>query len=235
MQLTEALLDSVSGIHGTVEGVMVGLNWTCVESSYVGMAQTLRGREDVELEGAGLILGCEARVIAARLRSFELLDASLGLAALCSLVEAKGDNMNAVNYILDQAPGKTVTCVGRFPFFKEIENKAARAYQLEMPHHERQFPPLAVEEVLPQSDLVILSATALIYKSLQRLLDLSRNAVSVVMGTSTPMSEVLFDFGADVLAGVRVVNSDCLYLSVAQGVKHHQKIAGIEPVTRFRK
>lgn len=235
MQLTEALLDSVSGIHGAVEGVMVGLNWTCVESSHVGMAQTLRGREDVELEGAGLILGCEARGIAARLRSFELLDASLGLAALCSLVEAKGDRVNAVDYILDLAPGKTVTCVGRFPFFKEIEKNAARSFQLEMPHHERKLRPLAAEDVLPLSDLVILSATSLIYKSLQRLLDLSRNAITVVMGPGTPMSDVLFDFGADVLAGTRVVNSDCLYLSLAQGVKHHRKIAGIEPVTRFRK
>jgi hypothetical protein len=48
------------------------------------------------------------------------------------------------------------------------------------------------------------------------------------------MSDVLFDFGASVIAGIRVVDREKLLRSISQGVKFYNKIEGIEPVTRFR-
>jgi uncharacterized protein (DUF4213/DUF364 family) len=235
MKLVDALLESVSGRSCAIEGCMVGLHWTCVKSRGAGMAHTLRGREGAELEDAGNITGRDVLEIAARLRSWEALDAALGLAALCSLVEPAGERTNVVDYLLSTAPGKTVTCIGRFPFYPVIRKTAKRAFLLEMNPGKDELPSFAAEEVVPESDLVILTGTTLINKSLERLLELSRNGISVVLGPSTPMSEVLFDFGADVLAGIRVVDPERLFASVSQGVKLYHKIAGIESVTRFRK
>jgi uncharacterized protein (DUF4213/DUF364 family) len=65
--------------------------------------------------------------------------------------------------------------------------------------------------------------------------ELELSGIAIVLGPSTPMSDVLFDFGASVIAGVRVVDQEQLFRSVAQGVKFYNKLAGIEPVTRFRK
>jgi uncharacterized protein (DUF4213/DUF364 family) len=234
MKLVDALLESVSGSGGTIRRVMVGLHWISVESLFTGMAHTFRGREGAELEDAGNILGKDVLEIAGRMRCWEPLDAGLGQAALCSLIEPAGEQVNVYDYILGVAPGKTVTCIGRFPFFRELAGRAAKAHLLEMNPREGELPSFAAEEVIPDSDIIVITATTLINKSLERLLELSRGKICVVLGPSTPMSDVLFDFGATVIAGVRVVDPDRLFLSLMQGVKFFHNIEGIKPVTRFR-
>jgi uncharacterized protein len=234
MRLVDALLDSVSGTGGTVQRVMVGLHWISVESRFTGIAHTFRGREGAELEDAGGILGKNVLEIAGRLRSWEPLDAGLGLAALCSLIEPRGENINVYDYILSMAPGRTITCIGRFPFCRELAETSARTHLLEMNPREGELPPFAAEEVIPESDMVVITGTTLINKSLERLLELSRGKICVVLGPSTPMSDVLFDFGATVIGGIRVVDPDSLFLSLMQGVKFYHKLEGIKPVARFR-
>jgi len=235
MKLVDALLESVSGVEAQAAQVLIGLHWIAVRSRHTGMSHVFRGREGFELSEAGSIEGKESLEIAAGLRSWEPLEAGLGLAALSSLIEARGENVNVFDYIMSCAPGKTVTCIGRFPFYERLARTAARSYLLEMNPQAGELPPFAAEEVIPESDLVIITGTTLINKTLERLLELSRTGIAIVLGPSTPMSDVLFDFGASVIAGVRVVDQEQLFRSVAQGVKFYNKLAGIEPVTRFRK
>ena len=49
-----------------------------------------------------------------------------------------------------------------------------------------------------------MTGTTIINKTLPRLLELSSNAVKVLVGPSTPLTDVLHDFGIDVLAGMVV-------------------------------
>ena len=95
-----------------------------------------------------------------------------------------------------------------------------------------ELPPYACEEVIPESDVVVITATALINKTLPRLLELRRHGRAIVLGPSTPMNDVLFRHGADILAGVRVIDTGALISSVMQGVKSFKKLAGIEPIMR---
>lgn len=235
MKLVDALLESISGADEKVSKVQIGLHWFAVRSRHTGMAHVLRGQEGFELSDAGAIEGKEILEIAAGLKSWEPVEAGLGLAALSSLIDPRGENVNVFDYIMSRAPGKTVTCIGRFPFYERLAEAAARSYLLEINPQAGELPPFAAEEVIPESDLVIITGTALINKTLERLLELSRTGIAIVLGPSTPMSDVLFDFGASVIAGVRVVDQEQLFRSVAQGVKFYNKLAGIEPVTRFRK
>jgi hypothetical protein len=235
MKLVDALLDSISGAEENIQGILIGLHWISIESRHTGVSHIFRGDQGFELKDAGAILGKNIMEVASLLKSWEPLEASLGLAALNSLMNPMGENVNVHDYILSKAPGKTVTCIGRFPFYPEIVKTAARAYLLEMEPREGELPPFAAEEVVPESDLVIITGTTLINKTMQRLLELSRNRIAVVLGPSTPMSEVLFDFGATAVAGVRVTDPESLRISLSQGVKFYRKIAGIEPVTMFRK
>jgi uncharacterized protein (DUF4213/DUF364 family) len=198
------------------------------------MAHTFRGREGVEVEDAGNILGRDAVETAAKLRSWEPLDAGLGLAALNSLIPPEGENMNLFAYIIGAAKGKKVTCIGRFPFYEKLHEIAASVSLLEMNPREGELPPFAAEDVVPDSDVVVITGTTLINKSLQRLLELSRGKISIVLGPSTPMSDVLFDFGASVIGGVRVTDPDRLFSSVMQGVKFYGKLQGVESVASFR-
>ncbi|MDH5702897.1 MAG: DUF364 domain-containing protein, partial [Aigarchaeota archaeon] len=55
-----------------------------------------------------------------------------------------------------------------------------------------------------------------INKSLEHLLELSKSAYTIVLGPSTPMSEVLFDYGADMLAGVNVIKPTQIMTKISQ-------------------
>jgi uncharacterized protein len=234
MKLVDALLDSVAGQPRRAARVRIGLHWMSVETRHTGVAHVFRGRPEFELPDAGALDGKDVMELAAGLKSWEPLEAGLGLAALSSLIGGDGERCNVVDYIMDRVPGKTVTCVGRFPFFGRMAESAARAYLLEMNPQAGELPSFAAEEVIPESDLLILTGTSLINKTMERLLELGRHGTVIVLGPSTPMSDVLFDFGASVIAGIRVVDQGKLLRSISQGVKFYNKIEGIEPVTRFR-
>ncbi len=234
VKLIDDLLRSAADRDARVTRVCVGLHWTAVESRFVGIAHTYKTNRKVEIAGAGELVGSGALDLAARLRSWEPLEASVGLAALNSLIEPAGSPGNVFEQVLRMAPGKTVTIIGRFPFNEQIVATARRTCLLEMEPERGELPPAAAEQVLPESEIVVISATALINKTLPRLLELGRNATTVVLGPSTPMNDILFDHGATIIAGTRVADADALMGSLMQGVKSFRRLAGIEPLVRRR-
>jgi len=197
------------------------------------MAHTYKmGKE--EIESAGELVGRSAYELAKRLHSSKPLEASLGVAALNSLIEPDGRRGNVLTDVLEMVPEKTVTVVGRFPLNDRIAEAAGRAYFLEIEPQEGELPSEAAEEVIPASDIVVITATALINKTLPHLLELSAEATTIVLGPSTPMNDVLFRHGADILGGVRVADADALINSVMQGVKKFKKLAGLEAIIRSK-
>jgi uncharacterized protein (DUF4213/DUF364 family) len=48
-----------------------------------------------------------------------------------------------------------------------------------------------------------------------------------MLGASTPMLPLLFDYGLDVLSGCKVINSDSVFTSISQGATFKQ-INGIK-------
>ena len=232
MKLVDDLLESISHLDGPVKRVCVGLHWTMVESRCTGMAHTYKTGRKVELESSGDLEGKSVLELASRLRSWEPLEAALAVAAINSVIEPRGQTGNVFDYILRRSEDKTVTIIGRFPSNDRIADVAERVHLLEMDPVDGELPPYACEEVIPESDIVVITATALINKTLPRLLELGKNATTVVLGPSTPMNDVLFHHGADILAGVRVHDTDALVGSVMQGVKKFRKLAGIEAITK---
>jgi uncharacterized protein (DUF4213/DUF364 family) len=232
MKLDEDLLKSVTRLDHPVKRVCVGLHWTVVESAHTGMAHTYKTGKKVELESSGELVGRSALELAGRLRSWEPLEASLGLAALNSLIEPAGLPGNAFEYVIEHGADKVVTVVGRFPFNERVSEIARRVFFLETDPHGDELPSYACEEVVPQSDIVVITATAIINKTISRLLELARDATAIVLGPSTPMNDVLFDHGASIVAGVRVTDTEALTSSVMQGVKAFRKLAGIEAIMR---
>lgn len=234
MKLVEDLLASVADLDCEVRRVCIGLHWTVVESRYAGMAHTYKTSRKVEVTDSGDLVGRSALDLAARLRSWEPLEASVGLAALNSLIEPSGYPGNVFEEIVQAASGKTVTVIGRFPSNEQVSAAAKKAYFLEMEPRRGELPSFADEEVIPRSDISVVTATALINKTLPRLLELGRKGTTVVLGPGTPMNDVLFDHGATTLGGVRVMDADALINSLMQGVKSFRRLAGIEPLVRRR-
>lgn len=232
MKLIEDLLQSVADLDCEVRRVCIGLHWTVVESRYVGIAHTFKTGRKVEVTGSGSLTGGGALKLATRLRSWEPLEASLGLAALNSLIEPTGSPGNAFEQIEQRAKGRTVTVIGRFPSNERIAAIAGKAFFLEMQPEGNELPPTAAEEVIPKSDITVITATALINKTLPRLLELGRGTETVILGPSTPMNDILIEHGATMLAGTRVLDADLLIRSIMQGAKAFRRLAGIEPLVR---
>jgi uncharacterized protein (DUF4213/DUF364 family) len=233
LTLEEALLESISSRKDPVNRVCIGLHWTAVESRNVGMAHTYKTARKVEIDNCGELVGMDAASMAHRILSWEPLEASLGTAALNSLLEPAGETGSVNDIIMDKARGRTVTVIGRFPFNADVNRVAKKAYLLEMEPEKGELPSHAAERVIPESELAVISATALINHSLQRLLELASDSYTIVLGPSTPLSKVLFGYGVDVLAGVRVSDPDALFSSLSQGAKSFDNIGGIEPVCLF--
>jgi len=211
----------------------VGLHWTAVSSEFTGMAHTYKTGRKAEIEGSGELEGTSALSLARRILSWEPLEASVGAAALNSLLPPAGEAGSVNELIMERARGRTVTVIGRFPFNDQVRRVAGRAHFLEMEPEKGELPSHAAERVIPGSDLAVITATALLNHTLQRLLELARDSYAIVLGPSTPMSKVMFEYGADVLAGVRVTEPGALFRSVAQGVKSFRRLSGIEPVCIF--
>lgn len=200
----------------------------------MGMAHTYKTHEKVELKDSGDLAGRSALELAGRLRSEEPLEASLGLAALNSLIVPAGRKANALEIILEKAPGRAVTIIGRFPFNSQVVAAARKTFILELDPREGELPATDAPKVIPQSDIAVITATALINHTISGLLELSRDAFTIVLGPSTPMNDVLFDYGVDVIAGIKVADKQALVGSVVQGVKSFKRLAGIEALVRTR-
>jgi uncharacterized protein (DUF4213/DUF364 family) len=233
VELFEDLLDSVRDLDCPVKRVCIGPRRILVESRHVGVSCILKNpNQQDSLDASEELLSSSAFQLAERLNRDELLQASLGLAALNSLIDIRGDRANVIDEITDFAKGKTVTIVGRFAINNRIVAAARKTYVLEIEPEEGELPAEACEEVIPVSDVVVITATALINKTMSRLLDLSSHAKTYVIGPSTPMNDVLLQHGADVLGGMQVTDVDALERSIVAGAGRFKDLAGVKAIVR---
>ena len=95
------------------------------------------------------------------------------------------------------------------------------------------LPESAAITVLPQCQVVILSATALLNRTLDGLLDLCLNAREVaILGPSTPLLPQVFAArGVSLLSGVQVVNPERALRIVSEGGGTRQLGSAIRKLT----
>ena len=131
----------------------------------------------------------------------------LGIAALNSLLGAHlsrrglGDE-NGLDLIAHFGAGRRLAIVGRFPYLARLRAGAVQSWVLELTPEEGELPAGAAAEVLPQADVVGITGSAFANGTLEELLALCRpDAFVAVIGPTTPLSPVLFDYGVDVLCG----------------------------------
>ncbi len=234
MPLIDDLLASVRMQDSPVKRACLGPSWAVVESVYTGIANIHKDDDRLELVLPKEIIGVGAFELAQLIRSDTLHEAGLGVAALNSLIEPTGRPGNIFSEIFGMIERKTVAVVGRFPIYDQIAQAARQSYLLEMEPEEGELPASDSEEVVPKSDIVVISGTALINKTLPRLLELCTlaKAKAFIIGPSTPMSDVLLQHGAYRLGGMRVVDTDALIESVTAGAGSSKELAGIELIVR---
>jgi hypothetical protein len=232
MKAIEALLSSLQA-DAPVRQVLVGAFWTAVALDThplcCGLASTLR--PDTHPGGppvprAGRLLEHSGRELAGWLRSAGMLEASIGMAAFNALLEvdeAACIEVNAEDVILERGTGRRVAIVGHFPFTERVRRAAAGCWVVELHPRPGDLPAGRATDVLPQADVVALTGTSLINHTFDGLIRLCRpDAFVILLGGSTPLSPLLFDYGVDAVAGTRVVDVPAALRTVGQGATFPQ-------------
>ncbi len=226
------ILDSIPD-HLTVVDCMVGLHWTLVRSEQgTGAAMTLKGGR----EGSPYvdIVGMPLRQLAASIKSWNMVEASLGQAAVNSALNhptnvsvlsgkpfersADAEEANGFARFLPVMEGKNVAVIGHFPNINSLKDHC-RLSILERTPQADDYPDPACEYILPQQDLVFITGTALINKTMPRLLALSEKAQVILVGPSVPITPVLFEYGVDTIASTVLLDEELVWKVAKQGGK----------------
>ena len=211
--LYEALADGVTSAAPVTE-TAAGKQWSMAAwEGGMGLAMTTPGDSIPPRfpDGlAGLPLSDAAKAAA----SWNLTEAGFGLAAANAFyntparMEAMGSYLPFEIYATEgiDLRGRTVGIVGHMRGPKGLREQAKAVYVIERAPRPGDYPDAACDLLLPQCDLVLITGSSLVNKTLPHLLALCENAVTILTGPSVPMCPALLDFGIDRLAGLVVTD-----------------------------
>ena len=209
--------------------------WTAVVSKKCGLASTFLDRyvPRREVKGVGQLTRMTALELAQYAKSDILQEASIGMAAINSLIEfdeSECREENAFAILAEKGEGKRIAVIGYYPWVPRLRKIAKELWVIDTKPQVRDLPPQAAPEILPEADVVAISGTAFINHTVEALLNLCQDKFVIMVGPTSPMSAVLFDYGVDVIAGVKVVDTEKVLLTISEGAKLPQ-VRGIKFLT----
>jgi uncharacterized protein (DUF4213/DUF364 family) len=233
--LLARLLDDVA-----VRSVLVGAHWTVVCSRHCGLASTVTGDKPhahEQVRDVGRLHLKSARELAEYALSENPLEASLGIAAINSLLdvdERQAVEINAAQVLAEHGRGKNIALVGHFPFISKLRDQVGQLWVIEQRPSEGEYPAESAADLISQADVVALTGSALVNHTLDGLLALCKpDSLVMVLGPSTPLSPVMFEHGATIISGARVVDEVAVMHTVGQGATF-QQVEGVQLLTLRR-
>jgi hypothetical protein len=228
-------LISSLNVDSAVQEIHTCVFWTAVISRNCGLASTFHEEHPYHraVREVGNLRYKSALELAKYAKSGNVLEASIGMAAINSLIdidEAKCIEENAFDILAREGADKNIAVVGHFPWVPKLRNIAEKLWVIEQKPQEDDFPAEAAEEILPHADVVAITGTSFINHTIGKLLELSKNSFIVMVGPTSPLSTVLFDYGVDVIAGVEVVESEKTIRSISEGAIFSQ-VEGVKLIT----
>jgi uncharacterized protein len=225
---------------------LAGLHWFLVRSVGVGVAmRPLEGTG--ALRSAGHLSGMKLHDLAMWVKSWNAYEAAMGLAAINSAINApemverncgerldESEDKDVFTLMHEQMRGKRVAVIGHFQGLERVA-EICRLSILERRPQAGDLPDSASEYILRDQDIVVMTATTIVNKTMPRLLALSQGARIVVAGPSTPLHPLLFDYGVHVLGGLLVKDVNNVWRTVAEGGQKELFSAGSSMVTIERR
>ena len=186
------------------------------------------------MKDPGFLLKKSTSELARMAYSENILEAAIGIAAINSLLdvdEYKCSNINARELIIDRGRNKKTVIVGHFPFIPKLREVVKELWVIEKNPREGDVTETEAKDHVPQADVVGITGTAFTNHTIEELLKLcNARAYVVVLGDSTPLSPVLFDYRIDAISGTKVVDADLALHSVSEGATYRQ-IKGVRQLT----
>ncbi len=200
-----------------------------VKSRHAGIAYRFREERSMrEAPAAG-----SAMELARLALSSDLDEASLGVAAINSLIDPKGAipcSGSGTSLLMEWGTGRDVALVGHFAFTDELRRAARRLWVLELDPREGDLPASQAAEVIPKAEVVAITGTTFINHTLGELLRLAKGKKVMILGPSTIISPILFDYGVEALCGCKVVDIKEVTDSLSSG-EGLRRLGGIKRIT----
>jgi len=238
MKILEALLDHLSPSEVPLRQVSIGAYWTAVLTRGCGLASTLgdpHPHRGPSVRDAGKLTERGIAELMRLARSEKLLEASIGMATINSLIKVDEDRCsetNAFDCLAEQGAGKNVALVGHFPFVPKLKEVARNLWVIEQRPYPGDLEADRAADILPRCQVAGITSTAFINHTLESLLALCRDAFVMLIGPTTPLIPLLFDYGIDALSGTKVVDEAQVVRYVTQGATFQQiHHAGVKLLT----
>ena len=206
----------IEGIHtdAVVTNTLMGECWTAVETAgHFGMAMTTPvDTAPRMLEGD--YTGMRLKELAAAAKSWNLEEAGFGMAAVNAFyntpekLEQLGSYEPFDNYCTDgvDLKDKRIGVIGHLNMPFSVYEQAKEVLILERNPRPGDYPDSACDFLLPACDVVIMTASTLVNKTLPHLLELCQNAYTILAGPSCPMCPGLLELGIDRIAGLVITD-----------------------------
>jgi hypothetical protein len=236
LKILDDLLLSLKGNDSPVKSVHACVFWTAVISKHCGLSSTFRGEGAPHGRGVrdvGSLTRKTALELAEYARSESLLEASIGMATINSLIdidESKCVERNAFEILLEKGMGRNVAVVGHFPWIPKLKGKVKDLWVLEQRLREGDTPAKEADRILPQCDVVGITGTSFINHTIEGLLNLCKEAYVVLIGPTSPLSPILFDYGIGAICGAKIIDEEKVIHSISEGATF-KEITGVKLLT----
>ena len=219
----------LSGIDSQikVDEIIYGISWTAarLENGDVGVAMHTEG--DTAKRMFKSLKGLTVEEASQAVMSWNMEEASEGQAVINAYYNtidnvtelgANSDISGAMdNFDID---GKTICFVGHLVnhsgISEELLAKSKEYFILEREPKSGDLPDSACEYIIPKSDIVVITGSANVNKTMPRLLELSEKAEVIITGPTTTLCSGLEEFGVNRLYGVSITDPDGLAEVIVQ-------------------
>jgi uncharacterized protein (DUF4213/DUF364 family) len=231
MKIIDDLLATVD-TGPAVTDLRQGSFWTAVLTRNCGLASTPHAPDHhitdlpAPVKDAGHLMEKSALGLARMARSKSELEAAIGIATINSLIEIEESrciDLNAADLIQEKGRDKRVAIVGHFPFVKRLRETTKELWVIEKHPRESDLAESEARNILPKADVVAITGSAFVNHTIESLLSLCRpKAYVIVLGPTTPLSPILFDYGVDIISGTKIVDIETVLRYVIQGATFRQ-------------
>ena len=240
MKVLDDLIQSLQANDCPVKSVHTCVFWTAVITKHCGLSSTFRDEGPAHERGVrdvGSLTRKTASELVEYAKSESLLEASIGMAAINSLIdidESRCIEKNAFEIILENGQGKNVAIVGHFPWIPKLREKVKNLWVLEQRIREGDLPATEADRILPACDVVGITGTSFINHTIEGLFKLCKKAFVVLIGPTSPLSPILFEYGIDAICGSKVVDVEKVIRSISEGATF-KEMSGVKLLTLMKK
>ena len=241
-RLYDELIDGIPE-NLVIEDYNIGCALAMVQArGTAGIALTVKGHSLDPLY-QGPVIGESLKTIAACVKSWNFIEASLGMAAINCYYNSPqnvaalggfddldiGDeslennkSKDAFAILAEEAAGKKVAVIGHFPHIERTLRPICDLSILERNPDKGDYPDSACDYILCEQDMVFVTGMTFTNKTLPHLLQvINLSARVILVGPSVPLTPLLYRYGVTDLDGFCVMNPE----KINQLVRHGQNFS----------